>query len=283
MDWEAITEFFGGRWGDSAVRLVRIAGILLGAWLLSRLLSRLSRTLRLRIVGHLTAPEQVKRAETLGSVFRYAATVVITLVTGVLVLAELGFEIAPILGAAGVVGLAIGFGAQNLVKDYFSGLFLLLENQMATGDVVTVAGLSGTVEEITLRHVRLRDGHGHVHYISNGLITTVTNKTQGFAYAVMDVVVAYRQQVDEVLEVMREVGAGLAADADFAPRILEPLEVIGVESLGDASVVLRCRFKVPGPEQWAVRREYLRRLKAEFDRKGIETPPPRAVASAPAR
>ncbi len=192
---EAIGDFLTGEWGSSVVRMLRIVGILIGAWILAALLSRVIRKIRMRISQNLTAPEQVKRAETLGRVFRYAVSVIVTLVAGVLVLSELGISVAPILGAAGVVGVAVGFGAQNLVKDYFTGLFLLLENQMSTGDVVTVAGLTGVVEDITLRHVRLRDYSGHVHYISNGLITTVTNLTYGFAYAVIDVGVAYRERV----------------------------------------------------------------------------------------
>jgi small-conductance mechanosensitive channel len=274
MNWESVSDFFSSEIGVATVRLVRICIILLGAWLLARLLGRLSKAVRNHVGQRLSAPEQINRAETLGRVFRYAATVVVTLVASVLVLSELGISVAPILGAAGVVGLAIGFGAQNLVKDYFTGMFLLLEHQMSNGDVVTVAGLSGRVEEITLRHVRLRDYNGHVHYISNGLITTVTNQTQGFAYAVMDVGVAYREQVDEVMAVMREVGAELASDAAFESLIQEPLEIAGVESLGDSAVVLRCRFKVRAMEQWTVRREYLRRVKAAFDRRGIEIPYP---------
>lgn len=274
MDWQSISDFMGSRWGESTIRLVRIFFILLGAWLLSALLSRLIRRIRERVAVRFTAPEQINRAVTLGRVFRYTATVIVVLVAGVLVLSELGISVAPILGAAGVVGVAIGFGAQNLVKDYFTGFFLLLENQMSTGDVVTIAGLSGVVEDITLRHVRLRDYEGHVHYISNSLITTVTNRTHGFAYAVMDIGVAYRERTDRVMDVMRKVGAELADDPAFEARILEPLEIAGVEQLGDSAVVIRCRFKVRPIEQWNVRREYLRRVKAAFDDLGIEIPYP---------
>lgn len=274
MDWQAFGEFLGTGTGQAAIRLLRITGILLGAWILAMLLRRVTKAFRVQMGRRVSTPEQVNRVETLGRVVRYAMTVVVTMVAAVLVLSELGISVAPILGAAGVVGVAIGFGAQNLVKDYFSGLFLLIENQMSVGDVVTIAGLSGQVEEITLRHVRLRDHNGHVHYISNGLITTVTNKTQVFAYAVMDVGVAYRENVESVLEVMRDVGAGLAADSAFSDAILEPLEILGVESLGDSAVVLRCRIKVRASQQWNVRREYLRRVKAAFDSQGIEIPFP---------
>lgn len=274
MDWQTIVDFFGSEVGVFTVRVLRISGILIGAWILAAVLGRLIRRVRRRLSHSLTAPEQLKRAETLGRVFRYVVSVIVTLVAGVLVLSELGFSVAPILGAAGVVGVAVGFGAQNLVKDYFSGLVLLLENQLATGDVVTIAGLSGVVEDITLRHVRLRDHQGHVHYVSNGLITTVTNQTQDFAYAVIDVAVGYGEDVDAVMELMREVGAGLAEDPAFATRILAPMEIAGVDRLADSSVMIRGRIKVRGPEQWAVRREYLRRIKSAFDARGIEIPFP---------
>jgi small conductance mechanosensitive channel len=182
--------------------------------------------------------------------------------------------VAPILGAAGVVGIAVGFGAQSLVKDYFTGFFILLENQIRQGDVVQVADKAGLVEEITLRYVRLRDYDGNVHYVPNGLVTTVTNMSRGFAQSVIDVGVAYREDVDEAFEVMRAVAAELRADAAFAPRILDEIEIAGVEKWADSAVVLRCRFKVAPLEQWNVRREFLRRLKQAFDARGIEIPFP---------
>jgi small conductance mechanosensitive channel len=173
-----------------------------------------------------------------------------------------------------VVGIAVGFGAQSLVKDYFTGFFILLENQIRQGDVVQVADKSGLVEEITLRYVRLRDYDGNVHYVPNGLVTTVTNMSRGFAQSVIDVGIAYREDVDEAFEVMRAVAAELRADAVFAPRILDEIEIAGVEKWADSAVVLRCRFKVAPLEQWNVRREFLRRLKQAFDARGIEIPFP---------
>ena len=216
----------------------------------------------------------MKRAETLGRVFRYIAAVIIVIVAGTLILSELGIAVAPILGAAGVVGVAVGFGAQSLVKDYFAGFFILLENQMRQGDVVDIAGKAGLVEEITLRYVRLRDYDGNVHIISNGLITTVTNMSRGFAQSVVDVGVAYRENTDEVVAVMRETGAEMRADPEFGPKILDELEIAGVDKWADSAVILRCRFKVQPLEQWAVRREFLRRLKMAFDTRGIEIPFP---------
>lgn len=255
----------------SGLRILLI-GIL--AWVAAAFANRLIRGLRLYVSRNLGDPEEVKRITTLGRVFRYLASVAITLIAGMLILGELGISVAPILGAAGVVGLAVGFGAQSLVKDYFSGFFLLLENQMRQGDVVEVAGIGGIVEDLTLRYVQLRDYEGNVHFIPNGSITTVTNKTRGHAFAVVDVGVAYRENVDEALEVMRRTGEDMRADAQWQARILEPVEIVGVENWADSAVILRCRFKVAPIEQWGVRREYLRRLKQAFDAAGIEIPFP---------
>jgi small conductance mechanosensitive channel len=207
-------------------------------------------------------------------VVRYLATVIISLITGMLVLSEVGISVAPILGAAGVVGVAVGFGAQSLVKDYFTGFFLLLENQVAKGDAVEVAGKSGQVEDVTLRYVQLRDYDGNVHFIPNSLITTVTNMSRGFAYAVVDVSVAYREHLVDVYAVMRAVAARLQGDPVFSARILEPLEIAGVERWDSSAVIIRCRFKVSALEQANVRREFLGRLKDEFDTQGIEIPQP---------
>src|SRR3569833_1549682 len=199
---------------------------------------------------------------------------VVTLVTAMLVLSEVGISSAPILAAAGVLGIAIGFGAQSLVKDYFTGLFLLLENQIRQGDVVEVAGKGGLVEEMTLRYIRLRDYEGSVHYIPNGHVDTVTNRSRGFAYAVIDVGVAYREDVDEIYGLMREVATGLRADPELGGKIVDDLEIAGVDQWGDSAVVIRCRFKVMPLEQWGVRREFLYRLKKAFDAAGVEIPFP---------
>lgn len=253
------------------LRIVLIAGV---AWIGLGVMQRLIRLFRERITRGMNDPEQVKRAETLGRVFRYTAAVIVLVVAITLILSELGIAVAPILGAAGVIGLAVGFGAQSLVKDYFAGVFILLENQMRQGDVVEIAGKAGLVEEITLRYVRLRDYDGNVHIVSNGLITTVTNMSRGFAQSVIDVGVAYREDTDEAVGVMRETGAEMLADPVFGPKILDELEIAGVDKWADSAVILRCRFKVRPLEQWDVRREFLRRLKKAFDARGIEIPFP---------
>jgi moderate conductance mechanosensitive channel len=264
-------------WGEMngpVATLLRIALILVGAWAVKGLLNRAIGGMRTRIGQRMDDREAAQRAETLGRVFRYLVTVVIGLVTVMLVLAELGVSLAPILGAAGVVGLAVGFGAQSLVKDFVTGFFLLLENQIRQGDVVQVDGHNGTVEEITLRFVRLRDYEGAVHYVPNGQITTVVNMTRGFGNAVFEIGVAYREDIDEVMPIMRKVAAQLRADEKFAARIQDDLDIAGVDRWDDSAVIIRCRIRCVAGDQWGVKREYLRRLKAAFDEHAIEIPFP---------
>ncbi len=268
------------RWSAPTLSGLRIVLIVFVAWAAISLLQRAVRVVRLRVEGRLDGTDGARRAETLARVVRYLIALVISAVAVMLVLAEVGVSLAPILGAAGVVGLAVGFGAQSLVKDYFTGFFILFEDQIRTGDVVKVAGISGLVEDITLRHVRLRDYDGNVHFVPNGLITSVTNMSRSFAQAVMDVGVAYRENVDEVMALMAEVGRQLRADPDHAARILGDLEIAGVERLDNSAVVLRCRFKVAPLQQWTIKREYLRRVKAAFDAQGIEIPFPHVTVYA---
>lgn len=272
IDW-ANLEWLRPWWPElkSGLKLVGIFG---GAWVLHGVVARLLRRARHAAAARAADVESAKRIETVGRVLRYTASIVIGLITAMLVLNELGVSIAPILGAAGVVGLAVGFGAQSLIKDYFTGFFLLVENQIRVGDVVEIAGKSGFVEELTLRRVKLRGYDGAVHYVANGLITTVTNMSTEFAYAVMDIGISYRSNIGAAFDVLRDVAAGLRADPEFAPRILEDLQVAGVDSLADSAVVIRCRIKVMPLEQWNVRREFLRRTKEAFDGAGIEIPFP---------
>lgn len=272
IDWE--------RWSAPVLSGLRIVLILALAWIAISVLQRAVRAVRRRVEIRMGEAEGSGRAATLGRVMRYLIALVIGVVAAMLVLGELGVSLAPILGAAGVVGLAIGFGAQSLVKDYFTGFFLLFEDQIRTGDVINIAGIGGAVEDITLRHVRLRDYDGNVHFVPNSLITTVTNMSRSFAQAVMDVGVAYRENVDEVMAAMHEVGRAMRADPAFARLIVADLEMAGVERLDHSAVVIRCRFKVAPLQQWTVRREYLRRVKAAFDAQGIEIPYPHVTVYA---
>ncbi len=262
---------------------LRIALIIVAAWWGIVLSQRAIRALRIRIATRFGDREAVQRAETLGRVFRYMAAVAISLVAGMLVLAELGVSVAPILGAACVVGLAVGFGAQALVKDYFTGFFLLIENQIRQGDVVQLGDHAGLVEEVTLRYVRLRDYDGNVHFVPNGIVTSVVNMSRGFAYAVVDVSVAYKENLDRVMTVMKDVAAGMRADAVFLDRIVEDFELAGVERWDDSAVIVRGRFKVAPLQQWDVKRAFLLRLKNRFDAEGIEIPFPQLAIHPGAR
>lgn len=226
------------------------------------------------IVQQADNAEDQRRVETLSRVFRYFFTILISIVSGMLILSELGISIAPILGAAGVLGIAVGFGAQSLVKDFFTGFFILMENQVRVGDVVKVGGKAGLVEEVTLRHVRLRDYDGSVHFVPTGMIDTVTNMTLEYSFALMEIGVAYRENVEEVFEAIRETAAGMRQDAVFAAKMLEDMEIAGVDNWADSAVIIKCRVKCVPLEQWNVRREFLRRLKATFDARGIEIPFP---------
>lgn len=271
---QTIAYFWEGA-GSATIAGLRIVIIITAAWILTSVLQRAIRGFRERIAARMEDREAAKRAETLGRVLRYLVAVVISLVAGMLVLGEIGISVAPILGAAGVVGLAVGFGAQSLVKDYFTGLFLLLENQISTGDIVQLSSAhAGFVEEVTLRYVRLRDYDGRVHFVPNGQISSVINMTRGFSFAVVDIGVAYRENVDEVMALMHEVARQMRSEAPHCDRILDELEMAGVDQWADSAVVIRARFKVVAMQQWAVKREYLRRLKIAFDEHGIEIPFP---------
>lgn len=230
--------------------------------------------LRETLISRQTSGESGQRIRTLSRVMRYSMNVTATVVAGLLMLGEFGVSVAPLLGAAGVAGIAIGFGAQNLVKDYFTGFFLLLEDQIRIGDVVEAGGKGGLVEELTLRYLKLRDYSGNVHFVPNGNITTVTNMSMGFAYAVIDASIAYGEDIDQAISVMRRTGEEIRIDPAFANKFLAPLEIAGVESWASSAIVIRCRFKVAPLAQWDVRREYLRRLKQAFDKEGIEIPYP---------
>jgi small-conductance mechanosensitive channel len=262
------------------VRSARIAVILLAAWLAQRFVGRLIRTLHGALERRAGDGQDMRRAGTLGRSLRYALNVVVVLVAVMLVLGELGISVAPILATAGVAGIAIGFGAQSLIKDYFNGFFILIEDQIREGDVVEIVGKGGLVEEVTLRYVRLRDQDGHVHFVPNGEIKLVTNRTREFATPVVDVGIAYRDDPDQALGAMREVAKAMRADPQWQALIVEDLEVIGVDKLGDSAVVLRVRLKVQPPiQQWNVRREYLKRVKQAFDARGIEIPFPQITLS----
>jgi small conductance mechanosensitive channel len=253
------------------VRSGRIAVILLVAWLVQafagRLIARLHRAVERRKEG-----DDRRRLNTVNAVLRNLGTVVVVLVAGMLVLGEIGVSVAPLLATAGVAGLAIGFGAQSLIKDYFNGFFLLIEDQLREGDVVEIAGKAGEVEEMTLRYVRLRDGDGYVHFVPNGEIKLVVNRTRAYAFAMIDAAVAGYQDVEPAFAAMREVAEAMRKDTAFAPVILADLEIFGVERWELWGLGLRCRFKVLPYARDNVRREFVRRLAGAFEARGVKTP-----------
>jgi small conductance mechanosensitive channel len=215
-----------------------------------------------------------KRVDTLSSVVRYILVFGIIIVATIMVMGELGIKIGPILAAAGIVGLAVGFGAQSLVQDVISGFFILLEDQIRVGDVVQIADKGGLVERMTLRMVVLRDLSGNVHFVRNGHIQVVTNMTKDYGRYVFDIGVAYREDVDEVIGVIKEVDQELRNDPEFSSDILEPIEILGLDNFADSAIIIKARTKTKPIRQWAVGREFNRRLKKKFDEKDIEIPFP---------
>lgn len=241
------------------------------------LLSKVARRISKKLFDKYRASEDVevrKRADTLSSIVSYTLVITVLTVGAVMILGVLNIEIGPILAAAGVLGLAVGFGAQNLVADVISGFFILLEDQVRVGDVVTIAGKSGLVERITLRMVVLRDLSGVVHFVRNGQIDIVSNMTKEYSFYVFDLGVAYREDVDEVMQVVREVGEELRGDEKVGSNILEPVEIFGVDGFADSAVMIKARIKTKPIQQWAVGRAFNRLLKKRFDELGIEIPFP---------
>jgi small conductance mechanosensitive channel len=247
----------------------RVVVILIIAWVLLHIATRLIRAFHGYMADRFA---DAGRVATVEQVLRHVATVLIFIVAGTLVLNELGISVVPILATAGVAGIAIGFGAQSLIKDYFNGFFLLIEDQIRHGDVVDLAGKSGMVEEVTLRHVRLRDFDGNLYFVPNSEIKVVVNHTRGHSLAVIDAVIKSSQKVDEAFTLMRETGAELRADPQFQKSILGEVEISGIERWEPWGLVLRCRIRVLPHKQWQVRAEFLRRLKSAFEARGIQSP-----------
>lgn len=215
-----------------------------------------------------------KRVKTLIGLLLTIGLTLVWVIAVVMSLDQIGLDITPIIASAGIVGLAVGFGAQNLVKDVINGFFIILENQVGVGDVAVVNGTGGLVEAISFRTITLRDLTGTVHIFPNGTITTLSNMTKEFSYYLMDIGVAYKEDTDRVTAVIKEVGKELQEDPELGPNILEPIEVLGVDEFGDSAVVIKARLKTLPIKQWVVGREYRRRLKKAFDEKGIEIPFP---------
>jgi small conductance mechanosensitive channel len=274
MSVSYLTRFFDRSFDWLSTSGLRVVFIVIGTFVLLALLKRAVAKLRSLYEGTLPNPAQIKRAYTLTHIVRDVARIVIFFVGVMMILSELGIDLTPLLAAAGLGGLAIGFGAQNLVKDLISGFFILLENSVRVGDVVEVAGVSGVVEEIELRTIKLRDLSGNLHVVPNGVIDKVKNMTKDYSYYVFNLGVAYREDMDEVMAVLKEIAAELQEDPAFGTDILAPLEMLGVDQFADSAVIIKCRIKTEPIKQWRIGREMNRRIKKTFDAKGIETPFP---------
>ncbi len=281
----------GGLGGRVVSALVSIALTLLGALLSWELLNAAVQ----RHLARLSRDAQAARSarlRTLLPMFRTALAVTICIVAGLIVLSDIGVNIAPLLDGAGVIGLAIGFGSQKLVQDIITGLFLLMENAMQVGDVVSLGGLSGSVETLSVRTIKLRALDGSVHIVPFSAVTTVTNMTRDFSYALIDISVGLNEEPADVIEAVRDVARSLRAEPRWASAIRDDLEVLGIEKFIDLAYVLRVRIQTLPGQRWAVARELNRRIKARFDELAIESPitshrvlsgPPQIPASALAK
>ena len=218
--------------------------------------------------------ERSGRIRTLLPLFRKVVFTVLAVMVSLIVLSELGINIGPLLAGAGVIGLAVGFGAQTLVKDVITGLFILVEDTITVGDYVDVGGHEGTVESISVRTIRLRDPAANVHTVPFSDVGTVLNYTKGFSNVVLNIGIAYRENVDEVMKVIEDLGREMAEDETLSPDIIRPLEVQGLQSLDDSAVIIRARIRVRPGTQWGMKREFNRRMKNRFDELGIEIPFP---------
>ena len=281
LTWDVTGNRRLAEWSDVLIGkpLAIIGLVLLGVvarWLLHRVVDRIARR-----AEHGVLPERVEsavaarrkqRVATMGGLLKSIITFILFAVVGTMVLSEIGVDIAPIIASAGIIGIALGFGAQSLVKDFLAGIFVFIEDQYGVGDVVDVGEANGTVEAVTLRMTRLRDINGTVWYVPNGAIQRVGNKSQNWSRAVVDVGVGYGEDLARVQQVLREIAHDMWEDEDFEGVIIEEPEVTGVEMLAPDSVTLRVLVKTAPLQQWGVARTLRQRIKARFDHEGIEIP-----------
>jgi small-conductance mechanosensitive channel len=274
IDWERVTDWL-------LTHGMRIAGILIAAvvidFVLHRVIPHAVRRAVTRQMKDKPQEEIEQRIHTLVGVLQGTGRVVIVVWALFTILPEAGVNVTPILASVGIVGIALGFGAQSLVKDLISGLFILLENQYSKGDVVTVAGVSGVVEDVGLRRTVLRDLDGIVHYVPNGEIAVASNLTQEWSRLNMNVSVAYAEDLDHVFEVINRVGREMAADPTFGPMIIKPPEVLRVDAFEDSGIAIKVLGDTEPIKQWEVMGELRKRLKQAFDEEGIEFPFPHRV------
>ncbi len=250
--------------------LITLLGLIVLHFIVRGVMKKFARLIIIRVskkVGMTT--EQEKRITTINALFTRIAFVLLWGIGIIVILGELNINIAPILTGLGIFGLALSFGAQSLVKDLIAGIFILIENQIRVGDVAVINGTGGLVESIDLRTIVLRDTEGTVHVFPNGLIRTLSNTTKDWSACVLDISVAYKEDLERVEEIMKEVGEDLRGDKEFSRYILKPIEIFGIEKFSKASMVIRIRIKTQPLKQWMIAREYRLRLKKAFDKHDI--------------
>ena len=272
----SVVQFFGTPAGRTVlaraalIALVIVAGLGLVRLSNATVLS----LLRPRILDRVGSREAGRKLQTLAPLAQTSVKLLVVLVGFLLILQLVGVETGPLLAGVGIFGLAVGFAAQSLIKDIINGLFILTEGSVGAGDVVDVGGVTGVVEKVTLRSVRIRDLGGNVHFVPNSTIEHVENMTKDYSRYLLDVGVGYREDTDEVVAVMKEVDESMRQDPQFRREMLEPIEILGVDRFEDSAVIVRGRLKTRPSQQWRIGREYNRRLKKAFDERGIEIPFP---------
>jgi small conductance mechanosensitive channel len=278
MSWDKFVEWLGENQQEVLGSGLRIAAILIGAFLLSRFLRRIVGRVEKKVSEHTTPMRTLQRTQTLTKVLSSAGIVVIWIVSIFYVLGELNFNLAPLLAGVGIVGLAVGFGAQNLVRDVVTGFFILLEDQYGVGDIIQINQIAtGKVEQLTLRITGLRDLDGTMHYMPNGTIDHVANRSKDWARAIVDVGVGYREEPDRVRKVLLRVAKEAKEDPELGRSLYTEPEVLGVERIAEYEIVWRITAETKPARQWEVGRALRERIKVAFDRENIEIPFPHQV------
>ncbi len=272
MDWRNHNYYPG------LVQAGRVVAILAGAFLVSLLLNRFIQGVWVYFVRSVRGRdgradlELEKQATTIAGILRKTATVLVYSFAIVMALREVGFDVAPLIAGAGVLGLAVGFGAQNLIRDVIAGFFILVENQIRVNDVAVINDTPGKVEEINLRTTVLRDVEGVVHIFPNGSITKLANRTQEYSYYLFNLNISYKDDTDMVLGLLQDVAVEVASEEPYASAVMEGLEILGVDQLGETSVNLKARIKTVPGKQWEVGREINRRVRRKFQEAGMDFP-----------
>ena len=262
------------------VELPVLVGLIVGLLIVLRIAKYAIKRLKKTLLKHAEKNEKVdtleaeKRINTLMGIVWGVVKIILIATIAMMILQKFGVNVAPILASAGIIGLAVGFGAQELVRDVISGFFILLENQVRTGDIVTINGTGGLVEDIQLRTITLRDLSGVVHIFQNGKIDSLSNKTKVWSAAVFEIGVAYKENVQQVMDIMKTTGDQLKLDPEFKDKIIEPIEILGLDQFADSALVIKARIKTKPSMQWMVMRAYNKRIKMAFDNENIEIPFP---------